>query len=181
ETVSSLQAELTAAQAGISEQITTLQTSNDSLAADLTGITTERDDLQGQLAALQAQVGEFNDINIALDQQLQAVTDELNELQASIDAQAVAEPVVPGPIVPDPVVPDPVVPGADTTQADLPAGAQGLHIIQEGETLSAIAQLYYGDATLWPEIVTFNEFLEIDPDTIEIGDTLFIPDLAITP
>jgi nucleoid-associated protein YgaU len=44
-----------------------------------------------------------------------------------------------------------------------------------GDTLSAIAQQFYGDASLWPRIFEANRDQIFDPDLIFPGQTLRIP------
>jgi nucleoid-associated protein YgaU len=49
------------------------------------------------------------------------------------------------------------------------------HIVQNGETLSAIAQQYYGSASRWRSIVEANRDAIKDPDRISPGTKLIIP------
>jgi LysM repeat protein len=49
------------------------------------------------------------------------------------------------------------------------------HTVVAGETLSGIAQQFYGDASLFPLIAAANGIT--DPDHIEVGQVLTIPDL----
>jgi len=58
------------------------------------------------------------------------------------------------------------------TPATQPAGSTS-HVVKPGETLSSIAQTYYGSATLWSYIAKANPTL--NPDRLKSGQTLVIP------
>ena len=49
------------------------------------------------------------------------------------------------------------------------------HEVKKGETLSKIAQQYYGDASIYPKIFEANKDVLKDPDMIRIGQKLRIP------
>ena len=49
------------------------------------------------------------------------------------------------------------------------------HEVKRGETLSKIAQKYYGDASLYPKIFEANKDVLKDPNMIRIGQKLRIP------
>ncbi len=49
------------------------------------------------------------------------------------------------------------------------------HVVQKGDTLSKIAQEYYGDAKLYPQIFDANRDILTDPDKIRPGQKLRIP------
>ncbi len=49
------------------------------------------------------------------------------------------------------------------------------HEVQKGETLSKIAQKYYGDASLYPKIFEANRDTVKDPNLIRVGQKLRIP------
>jgi nucleoid-associated protein YgaU len=49
------------------------------------------------------------------------------------------------------------------------------HEVQKGETLSKIAQKYYGDASLYPKIFEANCDTVKDPNMIRVGQKLRIP------
>ncbi len=48
-------------------------------------------------------------------------------------------------------------------------------MVREGETLSGIAQAFYGDPSLLPRIFEANRHLLTDPDLILPGQVLRIP------
>ena len=50
-----------------------------------------------------------------------------------------------------------------------------IHTVQSGDTLSAIAEEHYGDATLFSRIVRANPLVIADPDLIFPGQRLRIP------
>lgn len=60
----------------------------------------------------------------------------------------------------------PVPGGSDFTQ---------WHEVKSGETLSKIAQRYYGDASLYPKIFEANKDVLKDPNLIRVGQKLRIP------
>jgi nucleoid-associated protein YgaU len=49
------------------------------------------------------------------------------------------------------------------------------HEVKGGETLSKIAQRYYGDASLYPKIFEANKDTLKDPNMIRVGQKLRIP------
>lgn len=54
-------------------------------------------------------------------------------------------------------------------------GGYGVHVVAPGDTLSAIAEQYYGDADRWPVIATANRDIVPDPDLIHPGQELRVP------
>jgi nucleoid-associated protein YgaU len=51
-----------------------------------------------------------------------------------------------------------------------------IHIVQRGETLSAISQQYYGSANKWQIILDANRDTLKNPDSLTPGMKLIIPD-----
>ena len=49
------------------------------------------------------------------------------------------------------------------------------HVVQKGDTLSKIADEYYGDKMLYPQIFEANQDILTDPDKIRPGQRLLIP------
>ncbi|MEL7155230.1 MAG: peptidoglycan-binding protein LysM [Actinomycetota bacterium] len=60
----------------------------------------------------------------------------------------------------------------------VPANAKDeseMHVVVSGDTLSAIAKKYYGDANKYPQIFEANRPMLSDPDKIYVGQVLRIP------
>jgi len=49
------------------------------------------------------------------------------------------------------------------------------HVVEKGDTLSTLAEHYYGDATLYAKIFEANRDTLHGPDVIRVGQTLRIP------
>ena len=54
-----------------------------------------------------------------------------------------------------------------------------VYVVVAGDTLSAIAQRFYGNANLYPTIAAVNRIA--NPNVINIGEVLYIPDLPSVP
>ena len=53
---------------------------------------------------------------------------------------------------------------------------QRFHIVRKDQTLSAISRIYYGSPNQWKKIVNANRDIIKDPDKIQPGTKLIIPD-----
>jgi nucleoid-associated protein YgaU len=49
------------------------------------------------------------------------------------------------------------------------------HVVKKGDTLSKIAEQYYGDKMLYPKIFEANQDVLTDPNKIKPGQKLRIP------
>ena len=63
---------------------------------------------------------------------------------------------------------------SSTAPAPPPAGDR-IHVVEKGESLSKIAQQYYGKASLWTKIHEANKDQIKNPDLIKPGQKLRIP------
>jgi hypothetical protein len=71
-----------------------------------------------------------------------------------------------------------VRPGAQQQQQPAAAGGQQTHTVQAGDTLSAIAKRYLGDANAYMDIFNLNRDQLTDPDKIKPGQILKLPEHA---
>jgi LysM repeat protein len=71
--------------------------------------------------------------------------------------------------------PSPPRPGAAAHQTPPSAVTQRIHVVEKGETLSRIAQKYYGKAGGYKRIFDANRDVLSDPDEIRPGQRLRIP------
>jgi len=58
----------------------------------------------------------------------------------------------------------------------LPEGIRGSYVVQQGESLSQVAKAFYGDPGRWRDLVEANEDRIPDPDMIEPGTIILIPE-----
>jgi nucleoid-associated protein YgaU len=58
----------------------------------------------------------------------------------------------------------------------LPEGTRGMYVIQKGQSLSEVAKAFYGDPGRWQDLVAANKEKIPDPDRIEAGTVILIPD-----
>jgi len=56
-----------------------------------------------------------------------------------------------------------------------PAGVETIHVVAGGDTLGALAQKYYGKASLYTKIFEANKNILKNPDVIKVGQKLRIP------
>lgn len=64
---------------------------------------------------------------------------------------------------------------ADDTKPAADNAYTQTHVVVAGDTLSKIAQKYYGDASLYKDIFEANRDILKDPNKIQVGQKLKIP------
>jgi nucleoid-associated protein YgaU len=57
-----------------------------------------------------------------------------------------------------------------------PKATPRTYVVVAGDTLSAIAKQFYGDANRWKDILEANKNTVKDPSTIQVGQELIIPE-----
>ena len=63
-----------------------------------------------------------------------------------------------------------------TGPSALPEGTRGIYVLQKGESLSEVAKAFYGNSGRWRDLVEANKEKIPDPDRIEAGTVILIPD-----
>ena len=58
----------------------------------------------------------------------------------------------------------------------LPAGTRGIYVLRQGESLSRVANAFYGDSERWKDIVEANKDKIPDPDMVKAGTIILIPE-----
>lgn len=71
-------------------------------------------------------------------------------------------------MMPDRDEPEPAPTGTDNPYAQY-------YVVKKGDTLSRIAEEFYGDPTLYPRIFDANRDVLVDPNRIKPGQRLRIP------
>ena len=66
----------------------------------------------------------------------------------------------------------------DALVAPPPTEGTQYHVIEKGDTLSALAKRFYGDANAYPRIFEANREVIKDPDLIFVGQKIRIPKAA---
>jgi nucleoid-associated protein YgaU len=69
-----------------------------------------------------------------------------------------------------------VQPAADPPTVQVATSTMRTHVVQPGQTLSHIAQQYYGSATQWRKIAEANKAIVPNPNRVTPGTRLKIPD-----
>ena len=72
--------------------------------------------------------------------------------------------------------PPPPEPPAEKEAVEVEPEHQRFHEVLEGDTLSALAKKYYGDASKYPKIFDANRDVLDNPDLIRVGQRLRIPE-----
>lgn len=98
----------------------------------------------------------------------------LVETDNTINQIAVAKAAAPAPAAPVAAAP-PVVP-ASPASAPAAATAARTHLVVKGDTLSAISKKYYGNANQYMKIFEANRDQLTDPNKIQVGQKLVIPE-----
>lgn len=92
------------------------------------------------------------------------------------DRQEPNEPQKPTQQIASEAAPPAAVPDLTTHEMNEPIKTTRFHIVRKGETLSAVAQQYYGSSDKWRKIVTANQKVIKDPNKIAMGTKLIIPE-----
>ena len=69
----------------------------------------------------------------------------------------------------------PVEKGESPKKIQLASARTQSYVVKAGDTLSKIAQEFYGDANRWTEIFEANKDQIDDPNVIQVGQKLRIP------
>lgn len=164
-------------------------TLNDKIAA----LTQEKQTLTGELAASGPAFAETATIKEQLRQtQAQAAAQalELNQLKTRLALNAPApgslytSPTRPGAAAATAQAPAPAPATTTTTSSQQPARttpavtsstAPRSHVIKNGDSLSKISMLYYGQSSRWEEIAAANRDVIPNPNQLVVGATLRIP------
>lgn len=109
----------------------------------------ERGDLQAKLAEVETELA-------TLRKQVETLTWANKELVKELDAAYAS--------------------GKAGKPAQLPKGTRGMYVIQKGQSLSEVAKAFYGDPGRWRELVEANKEKIPNPDMIEAGTVILIPD-----
>jgi nucleoid-associated protein YgaU len=73
------------------------------------------------------------------------------------------------------VVPLPTAVAA-ATPLPVPSTQDRVHVVESGDTLTAIAKRYYGDASKWQKVLDANKDVLKGSDSLQLGQKLKIPE-----
>jgi nucleoid-associated protein YgaU len=65
---------------------------------------------------------------------------------------------------------------ATGTSGPLPEGTRGIYVLRQGESLSRVANAFYGDSDRWKDIVEANKDKIPDPNMVRAGTVILIPE-----
>jgi nucleoid-associated protein YgaU len=123
---------------------------------ELTAIRQKLKDLEQEREALQAKLEGVETELTTLRKQVETLTWANKELVKELDAAYAS--------------------GKAGKPAQLPEGTRGMYVIQKGQSLSEVAKAFYGDPGRWRDLVESNKEKIPDPDMIEAGTVILIPD-----
>jgi len=123
---------------------------------ELTQMRENLDKLEKERDALQAKLEEVETELATLRKQVETLTWANKELVKELDAAYAS--------------------GKAGKPARLPEGTRGMYVIQKGQSLSEVAKAFYGDPGRWRELVEANKEKIPNPDMIEAGTVILIPD-----
>jgi len=63
----------------------------------------------------------------------------------------------------------------DVKLPKIPEGVRAVYVVGEGESLSAIAKLFYGDSRDWEALLETNAKRIENPDVIKAGTPVLVP------
>lgn len=66
-------------------------------------------------------------------------------------------------------------PAPSTAYTASAGGSNGTHMVQKGETLYALARMYYSDQSKWRVIYEANRGIMSSPHSLQVGQELVIP------
>ena len=85
-------------------------------------------------------------------------------------------PALPAPTVARPALAAPSIsPVVSPSPSPSPAAAGQTYVVGTGDTLSSVADRFYGDATLWRTIFEANRDILTGPDALQVGMRIRIP------
>lgn len=113
-------------------------------------------DLEEAHGALQGKLAEVETELATVKKQVETLTWANKELVKELDAAYAA--------------------GNAASGGALPEGTRGIYVVRQGQSLSEVAKAFYGDSGRWPDIVAANKDKIPDPDRIDAGTVILIPE-----